>query len=76
MFYTWSGMPIFYRTQVSWGPIYMSQSLSLTERGLANLTDHPLTWIQRKSHRFGQGAHPEGEKSEQDPAELVLTVKT
>ena len=37
---------------------------------------HPLTWIQRKSHRFGQGAHPEGGKSEQDPAELVLTFKT
>ena len=20
-------------------------------------TSHPVTWIQRKSHRFGQGAH-------------------
>ena len=37
---------------------------------------HPLTWIQRKSHRFGQGAHVDGGKSEQDPAELVLTFKT
>ena len=37
---------------------------------------HPLTWIQRKSHRFGQGAHDWGCKSEQDPAELVLTFKT
>ena len=23
---------------------------------------HPLTWIQRKSHCFGQGAHVEGGK--------------
>ena len=37
---------------------------------------HPLTWIQRKSHRFGQGAHDCGCKSEQDPAELVLRFKT
>ena len=39
-------------------------------------TLHPLTWIQRKSHRFGQGAHDCGCKSEQDPAELVLRFKT
>ena len=37
---------------------------------------HPLTWIQRKSHRFGQGAHVYRGKSERDPAELVLTFKT
>ena len=37
---------------------------------------HPLTWTQRKSHRFGQGAHVGGAKIEQDPAELVLTFKT
>ena len=37
---------------------------------------HPLTWTQRKSHRFGQGAHVRGAKIEQDPAELVLTFKT
>ena len=27
---------------------------------------HPLTWIQRKSHRFGQGAHVDGGKIGQD----------
>ena len=37
---------------------------------------HPLTWIQRKSHRFEQGAHVHGGKIEQDPAGLVLTLKT
>ena len=37
---------------------------------------HPLTWIQRKSHRFGQGAHVDKGKIEQDPAGLVLTLKT
>ena len=37
---------IVYRTQVSWGPIYVSQSLSVclsvSKRGLANLTDVTL----------------------------------
>ena len=37
---------VFYRTQVSWGPIYVSQCLSLSEwvseRRLANLTDVTL----------------------------------
>ena len=33
---------------------------------------HPPTWTQRKSHRFGQGAHVGGAKIERDPAELVL----
>ena len=37
---------------------------------------HPVTWIQRKSHRFGQGAHVDWGKIEQDPAGLVLTLKT
>ena len=37
---------------------------------------HPLTWTQRKSHRFGQGAHVDGGKIGQDPAGLVLTLKT
>ena len=32
-----------------------------------------MTWIQRKSHRFGQGAHVDWGKIEQDPAGLVLT---
>ena len=34
---------------------------------------HPVTWIQRKSHRFGQGAHVDWGKIEQDPVGLVLT---
>ena len=37
---------------------------------------HPVTWIQRKSHRFGQSAHVDWGKIEQDPAGLVLTLKT
>ena len=37
---------------------------------------HPVTWIQRKSHRFGQGAHVDWGKIGQDPAGLVLTLKT
>ena len=37
---------------------------------------HPLTWTQRKYHRFRQGAHVGGAKIERDPAELVLTFKT
>ena len=39
-------------------------------------TQHPVTWIQRKSHRFGQSAHVDWGKIEQDPAGLVLTLKT
>ena len=37
---------------------------------------HSVTWIQRKSHRFGQGAHVDWGKIGQDPAGLVLTLKT
>ena len=32
---------------------------------------HPVTWIQRKSYRFGQGAHVDKGDFEQDPRELV-----
>ena len=39
-------------------------------------TTHPVTWIQRKSHRFGQSAHVDWGKIEQDPAGLVLILKT
>ena len=39
-------------------------------------TQHPVTWIQRKSHHFGQSAHVDWGKIEQDPAGLVLTLKT
>ena len=41
-----------------------------------SLVFHPVTWIQRKSHRFGQSAHVDWGKIEQDPAGLVLTLKT
>ena len=61
------------------GPIDRTPGTPGSDKKLADIelvTVHPLTWIQRKSHRFGQGAHVDGGKSEQDPAELVLTFKT
>ena len=55
-----------------------SSKKKLEKRGQADRFGpcHPLTWTQRKSHRFGQGAHVYRGKSERDPAELVLTFKT
>ena len=31
--------------------------LPMVELENLSKTEHPVTWIQRKSHRFGQGAH-------------------
>ena len=55
-------------------PLYKRPQVICT--ALPQGTHHPVTWIQRKSHRFGQSAHVDWGKIEQDPAGLVLTLKT